>query len=370
MKVLITGGAGFIGTALAMELRNRDHEVSILDNISPQVHSDFDHTPFTERDIPIHYHDIRDSKRVESLVKHTDAVIHLASETGTGQSMYDFSHYLDVNVTGTSVLLEAIKKHPVKKLIVASSRSIYGEGSYKCMYHSRVEPFGRDEEDMLAGDFLVKCPVCNCNCEPTGTRETSRINPKSMYAVTKNTQEQMIMLFGEMTGIPTVALRLQNVYGPGQSLSNPYTGILSVFSTRIKNGNDVNIFEDGEEGRDFIYIDDVVRAFVKALDNDAANGEVFNVGSGVITTVNYIANKLKELYKSDSKIEISGNYRIGDIRSIYGDLHKIKTILSYEPSIKIDEGLSRFVEWVNSQDIKQDKFDKSMDEMREHGILK
>lgn len=370
MKVLITGGAGFIGTALAMELRNRDHVVSILDNISPQVHSNFDSTPYTDRGISIHYKDIRDRESVEFLVSLADVVIHLASETGTGQSMYEYSHYFDVNVMGTSILLDAIKKHPVKKLIVASSRSVYGEGRQRCPYHGPIEANSREEKHMDIGDFAVKCPHCQSSCEAIATRETGKLNPLSMYAVTKNAQEQSIMLFGKMTNIPTVALRLQNVYGPGQSLSNPYTGILSVFSTRIKNGNDVNIFEDGNEGRDFVYIDDVVSAFMLALDNSAADGEVFNVGSGQLTSVIDIARKLKELFKSDSDLNISGNYRMGDIRSIFGDLDKIKTILSYNPSVKIDEGLSRFVKWVNSQDIKQDKFDASMEEMRKHGILK
>jgi dTDP-L-rhamnose 4-epimerase len=223
---------------------------------------------------------------------------------------------------------------------------------------------------MKNSDFELKCPICKGELILLPTDENSIINPESVYGITKYNQEQMVLTVGKSLRIPSVAFRYQNVYGPGQSLSNPYTGIISIFSTRIKNGNDLNIFEDGNESRDFVYIDDVVNVTILGLESDNANYQVINVGNGVPTNVLKIANKLKKAFHSDVKISVSGNYRLGDIRHNYADLTKIKRILRYEPIVSFDEGILNFVKWVEMQDIKEDMFEKSINEMKEKGLYK
>ena len=255
-------------------------------------------------------------------------------------------------------------------MIIASSRSIYGEGKYDCPKCSIVYPNERKDEDMKNGDFAVKCPHCGANAKLMPTDEESKIHPSSIYGITKQVQEQMFMVMGKSLNIPAVAFRYQNVYGAGQSLSNPYTGILSIFSTRIKNGNDINIFEDGKESRDFVYVDDVVEATILGIEKDEANYEVFNVGLGEAIDVNTVASTLTRAYDSNSKITISGNYRLGDIRDNYADLKKIKSKLGFEPKISFEEGIKRFTAWVNAQEVVEDKYEKSIEEMKEKGLYK
>lgn len=359
-KILITGGAGFIGSNLALKLIDRGCDVTILDNLSPQIHGD------NPEDSPL-FLSIKDKvKFIKGSVENyqdwlaalddNEVVVHLAAETGTGQSMYQIKKYSDVNVGGSAIFLDylANEKHSVKKMIIASSRSIYGEGKYKCGSHGIVYPIARNGEDMASGDFNVKCPICTSDVELMPTDEASKIHPSSIYGVTKQVQEQMFMITGKSLSIPTVALRFQNVYGAGQSLSNPYTGILSIFSTRIKNGNEINIFEDGLESRDFIYIDDVTDSIVLSIFNKNADYKVFNVGSGYCTDVMTVAQSLKSIYNSDSLISVSGNYRIGDIRHNYADLTYIKSEIGFEPKVSFAEGLAKFTSWVNEQSIQAD----------------
>jgi dTDP-L-rhamnose 4-epimerase len=255
-------------------------------------------------------------------------------------------------------------------MIIASSRSIYGEGKYDCTKCGMVYPSERKDEDMKNGDFAVKCPHCGADAKLMATDEDSKIHPSSIYGITKQVQEQMFMVMGKSLGIPAVAFRYQNVYGAGQSLSNPYTGILSIFSTRIKNGNDINIFEDGKESRDFVYVDDVVEATILGIEKDEANYEVFNVGLGEAIDVNTVADTLVRAYNSNSKITISGNYRLGDIRDNYADLTKIKSKLGFEPKVRFEEGIKRFTIWVNEQEVVEDKYEKSIEEMKEKGLYK
>lgn len=255
-------------------------------------------------------------------------------------------------------------------MIIASSRAIYGEGKYECITHGIVYPSERKDEDMKHNDFSVKCPTCNENVKLMATDETSKIHPSSIYGITKQVQEQMFMVMGKSLNIPAVAFRYQNVYGAGQSLSNPYTGILSIFSTRIKNGNDINIFEDGKESRDFVYVDDVVHATILGIEKDEANYEVFNVGLGKAIDVITVANTLVKTYNSNSKITISGNYRLGDIRDNYADLTKIKEKLGFEPKVSFEDGISKFTKWVQVQEVVEDKYEKSIEEMKEKGLYK
>ena len=372
-KILITGGAGFIGSNLSLKLIEKGYEVTVLDNLSPQIHGEYsplyesikDKVNFIKGTV-LSYDDWK--KALDGV----DVVVHLAAETGTGQSMYEIEKYTDVNIKGTSIFLDILanEKHSVKKMIIASSRSIYGEGKYDCPKCGIVYPSERKDEDMAKGDFNVKCPICGTNAKLMATDETSKIHPSSIYGITKQVQEQMFLVMGKSLNIPAVAFRYQNVYGAGQSLSNPYTGILSIFSTRIKNGNDINIFEDGLESRDFVYVDDVVEATILGIEKDEANYEVFNVGLGEAIDVNTVASTLVKTYASNSKITISGNYRLGDIRDNYADLTKIRNKLGFEPKVSFEEGIRRFTSWVEDQEVVEDKYEKSIEEMKEKGLYK
>jgi len=372
-NILITGGAGFIGSNLALKLLNKGYNITVLDNLSPQVHTEYSPLYLSIKDkVNFIKGTVLSYSDWKKALKDVEVVVHLAAETGTGQSMYEIERYTDVNIKGTSIFLDILanEKHSVKKMLIASSRAIYGEGKYNCSEHGIVYPDERKDEDMAKKDFQVKCPVCHENVKLMATDENSKIHPSSIYGITKQVQEQMFMIMSKSLKIPAVALRYQNVYGAGQSLSNPYTGILSIFSTRIKNDNDINIFEDGKESRDFVYIDDVVDATILGIEKDEANYEVFNVGLGKPVDVLTVANTLVSIYESKSKILISGNYRVGDIRNNYADLNKITNILGYEPKVSFSEGISKFTQWVSEQETVIDKYEKSIDEMKKKGLYK
>jgi len=376
-KVLITGGAGFIGSSLSLELIKRDYKVTVMDNLSEQIHGNDPSKSSLYNKIKGKVNfvkgDVRSKEDWIKALQGQEIVIHLAAETGTGQSMYKIEWYTDVNIKGTSILLDILtneKSINVKKLIVASSRSIYGEGKYKCGSHGIVYPGERSENDMLKGDFMVKCPICRRDCVALPTDEDSKIHPSSVYGLSKQVQEEMCMIVGKSISVPVVVFRYQNVFGPGQSLSNPYTGILSIFSTRIFNGNSINVFEDGEESRDFVYIDDVVEASILGMEKEEANFRIYNVGSGKKISVNDVVSKLLEQYNIEAKIDISGNFRLGDIRHNYADLTKIEEELGYKPKVSFEEGIKNFCKWVNSQEIKKDEYSKSFQEMKDKGLLK
>jgi len=372
-NILVTGGAGFIGSRLALSLVEKGYFVTVLDNLSPQIHTKKSTLFASIKDkVSFIRGDVRNEVDWLNALENQDAVIHLAAETGTGQSMYEIGKYVDVNIGGTAILLDYLtnKKHSIQKVIIASSRAIYGEGKYACENHGSVYPIARIDEELSAKDFEVKCPLCHKSVRLESTDEESKIHPTSIYGITKQNQEQMVMVTCKSLGIAAVALRYQNVYGPGQSLSNPYTGILSIFSTRIKNGNSITIFEDGKESRDFVYIDDVVDATILGLEKEEANHEVFNVGSGVGTTVLEVAQMLKESYQSDTDITITGNYRLGDIRHNRADMKKIKEKLAFEAKVSFSEGISHFANWVNGEEIEADHYDKSIEELRNKGLYK
>lgn len=374
-RILITGGAGFIGSSLGLKLLSNGYDVTVLDNLSPQIHGENPDKSYTYNLIKDQLNfingDVTNPKDWDKALLGVDVVVHLAAETGTGQSMYQVDKYVNVNINGTAILLDKLvndKTLKVEKLIVASSRAIYGEGKYECITHGVVYPESRQEKHMAKGDFGAKCPICDKTVKILKTDEKSISHPTSVYGYTKKAQEELSILVGESTGLPVVAFRFQNVYGPGQSLKNPYTGILSIFSTQIKNGSDINIFEDGKEARDFVYIDDVVDAIILGIESSEEG--IFNVGSNELTDVVAVANTLVSKYKSDVAIKVSGNYRLGDIRSNIADLTAIKSDLGYEPKVNFVEGISRFVDWVESQDIEEDRYGKSIQEMKEKGLYK
>lgn len=375
--VLITGGAGFIGSKIALNLIQKGYSVTVLDSLSAQIHG-----ANPEITSPL-YQSIKDKVKFikgdvnnptdwERALKDTDYVIHLAAETGTGQSMYEIKKYVDSNIGGTALLLDILTntKHHVKRVVVAESRAIYGEGKYLCPKCGDVYPLERKDEDMAKGDFECKCPKCGGEVRLVATTEDSAIHPSSVYGISKQVQGQLVHLVCKSIGVESVSFRYQNVYGPGQSLTNPYTGILSIFSTRIKNGNSLNIFEDGKETRDFVYIDDVVDATILGMEVPEANGHVFNIGTGVATDVLTVANTLCEKYGIQVPITVSGNYRLGDIRHNYADITLARKILGFKPKWNFSDGIEQFTKWVNHQEIQEDKYDESIEEMKKKGLYK
>ena len=378
-KILITGGAGFIGSNLALTLLKRGHQVTVLDNLSEQIHGkNPEKTSSLYLSIKDKVHFIKGTvacrETLQKAIADNTVVVHLAAETGTGQSMYEIQHYTDINIGATALLLDILtnEKHSVKKVVVASSRAIYGEGKYyNKTKNTFVYPLQRTDEDMQKGDFEVKDPQNHSDVlELVATTEDAIIHPTSVYGITKQVQEQLVMTVCPTIDIAGVAFRYQNVYGPGQSLKNPYTGILSIFSTQIKNGNGINIFEDGKETRDFVFISDVVDATVLGIEKETANNQVFNVGTGVATDVITVAKELSNNYGIQVPITISGNYRLGDIRHNYADITKARQLLGFEPKISFKEGLKQFTDWVNTQEVEEDKYQQSIDEMKAKGLYK
>lgn len=376
-NILITGGAGFIGSNVALKLLSKGYNVTVLDNLSKQIHGED-----PEKTSPL-YLSIKDKVNFingsvtsrEDWMKALDgqdAVIHLAAETGTGQSMYEIEKYVKTNIGGTSLLLDILTnaKHKVKRVLVAESRAIYGEGKYQCPKCGDVYPLERKDEDMAHGFFECKCPKCGGKIILEATTEDSAIHPSSVYGIAKQVQGQLVHLICKSIGVEAVSFRYQNVYGPGQSLSNPYTGILSVFSTQIKNHHSLNIFEDGKESRDFVYIDDVVDATILGMEVPEANGHVFNIGTGIATDVQTVAQTLCDKYNIHVPIIVSGNYRLGDIRHNYADISLARKILGFSPKWSFSDGISQFTKWVNKQEVCEDKYDTSIQEMKNKGLFK
>ena len=378
-NILITGGAGFIGSNVALKLIEKGYYVRVLDNLSKQIHGDNpEETSPLYRSIIGKVDFIRGSvtSREDWLraLDGIDTVLHLAAETGTGQSMYDIENYVNTNIGGTAIMLDIltnVRTLDVKRVVAAESRAIYGEGRYWSPdLNSYVYPDERTDEDMSNGDFEVKFKGCDTPLELVATTEDSAIHPTSVYGITKQVQGQLIHLCCKAIGIDAVTFRYQNVYGPGQSLSNPYTGILSIFSTRIKNGNEINIFEDGLETRDFVYIDDVVDATIRGIEVPRAAGHVFNVGTGVATDVLTVARTLMESYGTEVPLRVSGNYRLGDIRHNYADITLAREILGFQPKVDFPTGISRFASWVDSQSVQEDRYAESIKEMKDKGLYK
>lgn len=378
-NILITGGAGFIGSNLALQLLEKGYHVTVLDNLHPQIHG-----AEPEKTSPL-YRSIKDKVRFlkgdvcnkedwKKALENQHTVVHLAAETGTGQSMYEATRYTTVNVIGTAMLTDYLtnQQHTVGKVVVASSRAIYGEGKYVSPSSGQYYyPTGRDESDLEKGVFDLRNPdQPEEMLQLCATDEQSRIQPNSIYGLTKYHQEQALMICCKSLQIPCVAFRYQNVYGPGQSLSNPYTGILSIFSTRIKQQKSINIFEDGQESRDFVFIDDVVKATLAGIENSSADFQSFNVGTGVATSVLTVAQTLMKNYGMEVPLEISGQYRKGDIRHNFADITLIQEKLGYVPSVDFATGIRQFCDWVNQQEIQADRYEQSLDELRKKGLMK
>ncbi|WP_373056751.1 NAD-dependent epimerase/dehydratase family protein [Zunongwangia sp. H14] len=365
-KILITGGAGFIGSHLADELLSKGYEVRVLDNLSEQVHGKERKKPsYLNSEVEFLMGDVRDKEAVEKALEGIHAVFHLAAMVGVGQSMYQIRDYTAVNNVGTATLLEALINHPVEKLVVASSMSIYGEGLYKdgkgnleMECERRLEDLKNDRWEMYKdGEEL----------EPVPTPESKKPNLASVYALSKYDQERLGLITGKAYNIPTTALRFFNVYGTRQALSNPYTGVLAIFASRLLNNNPPMIFEDGKQKRDFIHVKDVARACRLAMETPDAAGEVFNIGSGNQYTITHIADKLASVMGKDISPEITGKYRIGDIRHCFADTAKTKEILGFEPEVQFEEGLFELAEWLKGQ-IATDNVSKASSELSSRGL--
>jgi dTDP-L-rhamnose 4-epimerase len=352
-RVLITGGAGFIGSRVAKTLLNMGCIVRILDNFSPQVHTRNSLDPEIEGRVELLEGDIRDISLLERALSGVEVIIHMAAETGTGQSMYEISRYFDVNVQGTANLLHIINNHScasqVRTIVVASSRAVYGEGPYRCNTHGVVFPGERSVERMVLSQFNPICPICKGELMVMAVSEDAPFSPMSIYGLTKQAQEQSVLMVARSRGLNGFGLRYQNVYGPGQSLKNPYTGIMAIFANLVRQGQSIDIYEDGEESRDFVYVDDVVDATVSAALYSGKYVGALNIGSGEAISVLRIAEDIIRFFGAPSSLSISGRFRIGDIRHNVANLRRAKNILGYEPKIQFSDGLPKFLKWVESQ---------------------
>ena len=373
--VCVTGGFGFIGSHLIRELRSEGYSVRVIDRLTPQIHGHlFSVIGELASDSGIEFTraDIMEPRVLDAVVQGADYLIHLASETGTAQSMYEIARYNTANSMGTAVLMDWLvnTKHSIKKVILASSRSIYGEGSYTCGRCGIVSPTTRSLESLAASCWEPDCPKCHGPIALTATAESSYPTPASIYAATKLAQEDLVRIACSSSGIPYAILRFQNVYGAGQSLKNPYTGILSIFSTRIRRGLNLPIFEDGLESRDFVHVQDVVRAIQLCMASGAVTGQVFNVGSGVPTPVLDVAKMLIKVLKGTSVTEITGQYRVGDIRHCYADISALRAATGFEPLVSLEDGLAAFAGWVSGQPLPEDGLDRANQVLVEKGLMK
>ena len=369
MKILVTGGAGFIGSHLVDELIQKGYRVRILDNLSPQVHKNQKPPEYLNKKAEFIKGDIRDQNILWEVMKDIDVIFHFAASVGVGQSMYKIRDYMEVNVIGTANILQLILDHEkdLKKLIVASSMSIYGEGAYSCKNCGKVYPKERSLKQLKEKKWELFCPNCGEILKPIPTPEDKPLYPASIYAISKRDQEEMVLTFGKAYKIPTVALRFFNVYGSRQALSNPYTGVAAIFSSRLLNHNPPIIFEDGLQSRDFIHVKDIVRACILALESDKANYNVFNVGTGKPITILKIAEILKDALKIDIKPKIENKFRSGDIRHCFSDNKKIEDLLNFKISVSFEDGIIDLINWIKDQK-PEDLVEKAKMELEEKGL--
>lgn len=370
-NILVTGGAGFIGSHLVDALIERGHKVRILDSLVEQVHGD---------KVPEHLNpnaefiraDVCDAEAVLKALDGIDVIYHEAAEVGVGQSMYEIVRYVRANDLGTAVLLEEVVKRPgqFKKLVVASSMSIYGEGAYFCeKCNEKINPFLRAAEQLAAHDWEFSCEKCGGEMKPIGTTEEKPLFPTSVYAVSKQDQEQYCLAVGRAYKIPTVAFRYFNVYGTRQALSNPYTGVCAIFSSRLMNDQRPMIFEDGNQTRDFVHVSDIVQANLLALETDKGDYRVFNIGTGRATSVKQISQALAKGLGKDIEPETVGKYREGDIRHCVADISAARKYLGYEPKVQLEEGLAELLAWVKDQEA-VDHVESATAELAAHQLVK
>lgn len=338
-------------------LAQKGHQVVVLDNLSPQIHSQPEFSAVLRNQAECIQADIRDSAELEKALQGVEIVVHLAAETGTGQSMYQLHHYTEVNTLGTAGLLDLLVNRPnqVRRIVLASSRAVYGEGQYSCTRCGIVYPPSRPVSQLARHDWEMKCPNCGNPVQPVPTQEEALLQPQSIYASSKQSQEQLVNITCQARELESVVLRYQNVYGPGQALTNPYTGILCVFFTQIVLGKPLLLFEDGQPSRDFVFIEDVAAATAASVEAPAGGSTVLNVGTGQRTSVSQVAQTLYEVMELEPQAEISYKYRLGDIRHCYANISKLQQ-LGYSPRVDFRQGVQQFVEWAISQDNTGEQF--------------
>jgi dTDP-L-rhamnose 4-epimerase len=368
-KILITGGAGFVGSHTAEVLLEAGHTVRLFDNLSPQVHP-AGMPSYLPLGTQFFWGDVRNLNQLRSAVKDVDVIFHLAAAVGVGQSMYQIADYTATNNLGTANLLQAIldTRSQPEKIVVASSMSIYGEGKYLCQDCGEVAPPVRSADQLKNKQWETLCPNCGETLVPVPTREEKAFQCSSVYALSKKVQEEVTLLFGRTYGIPVVALRYFNIYGTRQSLSNPYTGVAAIFASRLMNRKAPLIFEDGQQMRDFVSVQDVARANVLAMERSAADGKALNIGSGEPVTIRQVADELAQALGSRVPVEITGKYRCGDIRHCFADISAARQLLGYEPATRFRDGIQELVAWLESQQA-EDSVDKAMERLAVHGLV-
>jgi len=368
--VLVTGGAGFIGSFVVDELIKEGYKVKVFDNLEPQVHSKDGKLPdYLNKEAEFILGDVRDYDAFKKVILDVDVIFHKAAAVGVTQSMYEINRYVDVNATGTANLFDIIvnNKNKVRKVIIAASMSSYGEGKYECEKCGIVRPPLRSKEQMEKKEWELTCPNCKKILKPIAISEDDYQFPNSTYAITKKIQEEIALNIGTTYNIPVVSLRYFNVYGLRQSLSNPYNGVIAGFISRIKNGNPPIIFEDGLQTRDFISVKDVAKLNIEVMNNKKADYQIFNVGCGIPVSIKEITEKLIKIFDSKLTLEVKYTFRKGDTRHCFADITKLKKILGFEPIIKFDDGLKEVVKWSLSQDAK-DLFSDAISKFKEKGL--
>ena len=369
-SVLVTGGAGFVGSHIVDEYIENGYDVTVVDNLTDQVH---DGKPSYMNDAAEYvWGDIRDRELMTDLLETVDVINHQASAVGVGQSMYEIEKYVDTNMLGTARLLDIIVNNEIhlEKMVIASSMSIYGEGEYYCPNCDSIcHPSVRDDEQMAIGEWEHACPDCGQGLNPKPVPESKPQDGANIYAITKKSQEEMMLSTGRTYNIPTVALRYFNTFGSRQSLNNPYTGVCAIFSSRIKNDNPPLLFEDGEQTRDFIHVNDVARANRLAIESGASDVGL-NIGSGTSTSINEVAETLIDLYGKSDELspQVANDYRQGDIRHCYADTEAAADKIGFEADVSLKKGMRELVEWGRKQDAK-DQFETAHNELEEKGLI-
>ena len=369
-NILVTGGAGFIGSFLVDKLIKLGHQVTIFDNLEHQVHQG-KKPKYLNQAARFIKGDVRDYSALKKALKNIAVVFHEAAAVGVAQSNYEIKRYSDVNVGGTANLLDIIvndKRTSIKKIITTSSMTAYGEGRYRCVTHGSVEPDLRSDQQIAGKDWNIYCPECRKSVSPIPTPENAGQPGSSIYALTKKTQEDMLILLGKMYQIPTVALRCFNVYGPRQSLSNPYTGVTAIFISRLKNNKAPVIYEDGQQTRDFVSVHDVVDALILAMNSKVADYQIFNIASGKATSIQEVAQILSQLMNSNLKPKIAEKGRKNDIRHCFADIHQAKQILKWQPKVSLKQGMKELINWSLKQE-STDAFAQASQELKEKGII-
>ena len=373
-RVLISGGFGFIGSHLAEMFASNGLDVVLMDNLSEQIHGALpspDNPVFRRSGIRCIRGDVRSRRDWRCALGGVSVVVHLAAETGTAQSMYEIERYTETNAGGAAILLDILanEKHAVKKILLASSRSVYGEGAYDCRQCGRVYPSERTSQAMRLAHWEPACPACGGAARAAATSEDAKLNPASIYAVTKLAQEHLVRVAGIALGIANVILRLQNVYGDGQSLRNPYTGILSIFSNKLRQGKRIALYEDGKQSRDFVHVKDVARAIFLAATLTGGDGKTLNVGSGMPARIDEVACLLQRCLGVTSAADVSGEFRLGDIRHCYADIRAIQNALGFQPEVELAAGIGQFVDWVKTQPVEPDRLEQATEALVNRGLM-